>query len=312
MTTRASALTSVGDLNGVPAGLYPSGVRDNGGLTETIALLPTSPAIDAVPLGLCTDPAGDAVFDQRGVSRPQSEGCDIGAFEVVFIPTALELAPLSVPSFTRGWQGPLTLYATLQRTDLPAAVAGAEVAFLLDGVRIATVTTDVTGTASISYDPSSLTAGGHSVQAIAARQLSGDDVLERAGSAVQTLQVTPSPYAAQVLQPIRADGSSVFNLNRGVVPVKFALTYNGAATCMLPAATVRVTRLYGTPSGPVNEDDYVHRGLSYSIGVAENGGRKVLSRPSPNPICLNGSEAPAIRCRLRATHDRRNRRHNCT
>jgi hypothetical protein len=145
----------------------------------------------------------------------------------------------------------------LQRTDLPAAVAGAEVAFLLDGVRVAAGTTDVTGTASISYDPSSLTVGGHLVQAIAARQLSGNDALERAVSAVQTLQVTPPPYAAQVLQPIRADGTSVFKLNRGVVPVKFALTYSGAATCTLPAATIRVTRLYGTASGIVNENDYV-------------------------------------------------------
>ena len=255
--TCVGSLTSVGDFNGVPAGLNPLGVRDNGGLTETIALLPTSPAIDAVPPDACTDSAGDPVYDQRGVSRPQSGGCDIGAFEVVFIPTALELAPLSPSSFIGGWPGPLTLSATLQRTDLPAAVAGAEVAFLLDGVRIATVTTDVTGRASISHDPSSLTVGSHSVQAIAARQLSGDDALERAGSAVQILQVTPSPYAAQVLQPIRGDGTSVFNLNRGVVPVKFALTYNDAATCTLPTATIRVTRLYGTQSGPVNENDYV-------------------------------------------------------
>jgi predicted outer membrane repeat protein len=48
------------------------------GTTATRPLLPGSPAIDAV-LGACPPPA----TDQRGVSRPQSSRCDIGAFEVV-------------------------------------------------------------------------------------------------------------------------------------------------------------------------------------------------------------------------------------
>src|SRR3990172_5201050 len=51
-------------------------LRDNGGPTLTHALLPDSPAIDAANPAFC--PAGD----QRGVTRPQGVGCDIGAFEV--------------------------------------------------------------------------------------------------------------------------------------------------------------------------------------------------------------------------------------
>ena len=52
---------------------------------------------------------------------------------------------------------------------------------------------------------------------------------------------TPAPaYAAQVQQPIDADGSSVFNVKRGVVPAKFNLTQDGAATCALPPATIAV------------------------------------------------------------------------
>ncbi|MCB0040603.1 MAG: hypothetical protein KDE23_13035 [Caldilinea sp.] len=46
------------------------------GTTETHALLPTSPAIDA---GSCS--AGAITVDQRGVLRPQGPACDIGAFE---------------------------------------------------------------------------------------------------------------------------------------------------------------------------------------------------------------------------------------
>jgi len=51
-------------------------LQDNGGPTQTHALLAGSPAIDAALLANC--PA----TDQRGVSRPQGAGCDIGAYEL--------------------------------------------------------------------------------------------------------------------------------------------------------------------------------------------------------------------------------------
>ena len=52
-------------------------LADNGGPTFTHALLPGSPAIDAVTSG-CPPPA----TDERGVARPQGAACDIGAYEV--------------------------------------------------------------------------------------------------------------------------------------------------------------------------------------------------------------------------------------
>jgi uncharacterized repeat protein (TIGR01451 family) len=62
--------------------LDPTGLQDNGGPTQTIALQPTSPAIDAIPVADCTDTDGNPVeTDQRGVIRPQGMDCDIGAFE---------------------------------------------------------------------------------------------------------------------------------------------------------------------------------------------------------------------------------------
>jgi predicted outer membrane repeat protein len=56
-------------------------LTDNGGATWTHALLPGSPAIDAIPVISCTVPT-----DQRGVPRPVVQTspdtpCDIGAFE---------------------------------------------------------------------------------------------------------------------------------------------------------------------------------------------------------------------------------------
>jgi hypothetical protein len=52
-------------------------LQDNGGPTETHALLPGSVAIDWIPDSLC---AVDT--DQRGEPRPAGDGCDVGAFEV--------------------------------------------------------------------------------------------------------------------------------------------------------------------------------------------------------------------------------------
>ena len=50
-------------------------LQDNGGLTQTMALLPGSPAINA------GDDANCPSSDQRGVERPQGNHCDIGAYE---------------------------------------------------------------------------------------------------------------------------------------------------------------------------------------------------------------------------------------
>jgi len=76
-------------VNVLPADLALGPLQDNGGPTWTHALLPGSPAIDAIPQADCTyDDDGDpetpevpVATDQRGVPRPQSP-CDIGAYEV--------------------------------------------------------------------------------------------------------------------------------------------------------------------------------------------------------------------------------------
>ncbi len=89
--TCASFFTGPGDQDNAVkgAGLDPKGLQNNGGPTQTIALLPnnpagTSPAVDAIPVTSCTDTNGKPVTtDQRGVTRPQGKGCDIGAYELV-------------------------------------------------------------------------------------------------------------------------------------------------------------------------------------------------------------------------------------
>jgi concanavalin A-like lectin/glucanase superfamily protein len=64
------------------------------------------------------------------------------------------------------------------------------------------------------------------------------------------------PYSAKIQQPIHADGTSVFTIKRGVVPVKFTLTQGGVATCVLPSATIALTRTAGGVTGAIDESVY--------------------------------------------------------
>jgi hypothetical protein len=77
------SFTAAGDLNGLDPKLGP--LQNNGGPTDTMALLPGSPAIDAGNPGGCADSQGHLLkTDQRGKPRPDKEdagGCDIGAYE---------------------------------------------------------------------------------------------------------------------------------------------------------------------------------------------------------------------------------------
>ena len=65
-------LTGSGDRQGVTVSLGP--LTDNGGPTDTRAVLPGSAALDAG--------AGCPPTDQRGASRPRGAACDIGAYEL--------------------------------------------------------------------------------------------------------------------------------------------------------------------------------------------------------------------------------------
>jgi hypothetical protein len=73
------AFTATGDLKNIEPGFLSSGLQDNGGNTDTLALEATSPAVDAIPSGA---PSCSAT-DQRDIARPQGTGCDIGAYELL-------------------------------------------------------------------------------------------------------------------------------------------------------------------------------------------------------------------------------------
>jgi hypothetical protein len=79
------------------AGVDPQlgALGSNGGPTQTRVPRSGSPLIDAIPVASCqADGASGITTDQRGVSRPQGPGCDIGAVEVQPVtPTPLVVTP---------------------------------------------------------------------------------------------------------------------------------------------------------------------------------------------------------------------------
>ncbi|RPJ00918.1 MAG: DUF11 domain-containing protein, partial [Chloroflexi bacterium] len=82
MEDSAAACDLLDGVNGNLIGQDPmlAALANHGGSTQTFALLPGSPAIDAGDDATCAAvPVNN--LDQRGITRPQGAACDIGAFE---------------------------------------------------------------------------------------------------------------------------------------------------------------------------------------------------------------------------------------
>jgi hypothetical protein len=85
-------------------------LQDNGGPTDTHALLEGSVAIDQGVLGNCTP------TDQRGVARPQGAGCDAGAYEAEVVEVVIDIKPGS----------DLNPLNPMSRGVVPVAILGSE------------------------------------------------------------------------------------------------------------------------------------------------------------------------------------------
>ena len=132
--------------------LASNGRQNNGGPTQTIALQPNSPAIDAIPIAhQC--PA----TDQRGDPRPDPEGsasaCDVGAFEST-------LTAAATPTAT----------ATATQTTTPTATSTSTPTATVTATPTATATVTATPTptptpvaATILISPATLAFGRHRV-----------------------------------------------------------------------------------------------------------------------------------------------------
>jgi fibronectin-binding autotransporter adhesin len=90
--------------NSTTLNLDPLGLQNNGGPTQTIALEPTSEAVDFIPVAHCTDQSSPTPLplttDQRGFPRPDPANlnfCDAGAYELTTpVAVTLKIKPKSL------------------------------------------------------------------------------------------------------------------------------------------------------------------------------------------------------------------------
>jgi CSLREA domain-containing protein len=123
-------LVDAGSKPGVNPLLGP--LANNGGPTDTQALLAGSPAIDAGDNATCQP------TDQRGVTRPQGPACDIGAYELVEAPDCShataspnllwppnhKFVPIQITGVTNPGGGPVTITVTSIFQDEPVHSPG--------------------------------------------------------------------------------------------------------------------------------------------------------------------------------------------
>ena len=121
-TAGSTGLTNGTDKLNVPAPLGP--LASNGGPTQTLALLPGSPAIDIAPC-----PAG-LTTDGRGVSRPQPAGgnCDSGSFESQRFAAAANTGGGQAATVNTAFAAPVTLTLASTHTE---SVVGGQVTFTI-------------------------------------------------------------------------------------------------------------------------------------------------------------------------------------
>lgn len=186
----ADGATNLGptDLAGTPTAPLDPGLAfplaDHGGPTQTLGLLPGSPAIDAAAADAC---AVVGSVDQRGSPRPNPPGgkCDIGAFEYSFTPTTVALTSSVNPAQVGQ---PVTFTATVSG----AGGTPSGIVTIMDG------TTSIGGGAVaggvVALTTAALAQGTHSIAAV----YSGDDVF--APSSTSIAQVVGDPSSSVGLQ----------------------------------------------------------------------------------------------------------------
>ncbi len=191
-----------GNLVGVAnPGLDPNGLQNNGGPTQTIAVLPGSPAIGAGSDNIpgVTVPS----TDQRGVSRP-SDSIDIGAFQDRgFRLTLVAGSSPQSTSVNTAFPNPLAVTVISLYGD---PVAGGVITFTVTPAKDGASATLSASTATISAD------GQASVTATANGVSGGYEVTASAAGARRT------PVFSLTNQPAKASSMAV-GLGDGSVPV---------------------------------------------------------------------------------------------
>jgi hypothetical protein len=210
-------------------------LQNNGGLTLTRALLPTSPAVDA---GSNT---GAPHTDQRGFNRPVGGTTDIGAYE--YQPPATTTVLLVAPNPSTVNQ-PVILTATVSGDAPNSNTPVGSVSFYDGASLLATVNLNSHGVAN--YVTDALTAGSHSLTASYGGFNLGDyhlapststltQLMVQQGQTITTLASTPNP--ATVHHPVTLT-AMVSPMLPGSILATGSVTFLDGST---PLATVALT-----------------------------------------------------------------------
>lgn len=157
-------------------------LANNGGPTLTHALLFGSPAIGTANDAVATAFPVNAV-DQRGVTRPQGVGSDIGAFEAGALATSTSVATSGTPSIVGS---PVTFTATVTSSGATGNVSFFDGATLLGSAPLSGTTA--------TFTTSALSVGDHSITAV----YGGDANSAASTSAAITQTVSQAPTTTTV------------------------------------------------------------------------------------------------------------------
>ena len=155
---------------------------DYGGGTQTFALLPGSPAIDAGQENYCPE------TDQRGVTRPQGAGCDMGAFESRGFTLSIAGGDSQSTGLTQAFANPLAV--TVSSASNEPVVGG-----------LVTFTPPAQGaSASIGGSPAGINGSGRASVTAQANETGGAYSVSAGGPGIQpvSFHLTNLPAAATI------------------------------------------------------------------------------------------------------------------
>lgn len=198
--TQCMMSSALGDEVGVNPQLGE--LQDNGGPTDTEAIMSTSSALDAGSNAVCPS------VDQRGVTRPQGAACDVGAYELV--PTVdLGVRALAAPTSAR--VGDVLTLPFLVTSFGPQTAAGVTLALALpSGLGLVSVA----GATGCMPAPTDCALGALSL----ASSTLVDVTVKATAAGVQTLTATVSGALVD-LNPANNSGGAVVTVTPGPAPV---------------------------------------------------------------------------------------------
>ncbi len=207
-------VTASNNLTGALATALLSTLGNYGGTTQTFALLPGSPAINAGTA------SGAPATDQRGIARPQQSVVDIGAFESRGFTLAINSGNNQSTAVTSAFANPLQVTVTSSNSE---PVDGGQITFTPPGSG---------ASATIAGNPATIASGVATTGTVTANTIKGGPYTVSAAangaSTAVNFSLTNSCATIMVSNPATTTGtagtffSQTFTQMGGITPVAFS------------------------------------------------------------------------------------------